>query len=136
MSLAFGAVRKSVFLDRELNLAIKKIVYQACVLSVLLYGSECWTLLKRHSRRLDTGVSELFLVSATTNSGPIKSPRTNCARSGRTKRQPQRGLQNKDCSGWAYQTAEYQRRSSLDGSVNHDHDVAPRRDGGTQYMMI
>ena len=52
-SSAFGALRKSVFLDRDLNLATKRIVYQACVLSVLLYGSECWTLLKRHSRRLD-----------------------------------------------------------------------------------
>ena len=49
----FGTLRKSVFLDRDLNLATNRIVYQACVLSVLLYGSECWTLLKRHSRRLD-----------------------------------------------------------------------------------
>lgn len=29
-------------------------VYQACVLSVLLYGSECWTPLKRQLKKLDS----------------------------------------------------------------------------------
>ena len=28
-------------------------VYQACVLSVLLYGSECWIPLKRHTNKLN-----------------------------------------------------------------------------------
>ena len=31
----------------------KRQVYQACVLSVLLYGSESWTLLRRHLNRLN-----------------------------------------------------------------------------------
>ena len=34
-SSAFGALRKSVFLDRDLSLVTKRKVYQACVLSVL-----------------------------------------------------------------------------------------------------
>ena len=43
-SKAFGALRKSVFLDKNLSLCTKRKVYNACVLSVLLYGAECWTL--------------------------------------------------------------------------------------------
>ena len=51
---AFGALRKAVFLDKDLKLSTKKRVYNACVLSVLLYGAECWILLKRHKKRLNT----------------------------------------------------------------------------------
>ena len=40
-SSAFGVLRKSVLLDKDVNLVTKRIVYQACVLSVLLFGSEC-----------------------------------------------------------------------------------------------
>ena len=54
VSLTLGALRMSIFLDQTLNLATKRIVYQACVLSVLLYGSECWILLNRHCRHPDT----------------------------------------------------------------------------------
>ena len=32
-----------MFLDNNLTLTTKKKVYRTCVLSVLLYGSECWT---------------------------------------------------------------------------------------------
>ena len=53
-SKAFGALRKAVFLDKDLKLSTKKRVYNACVLSVLLYGAECWTPLKRHEKRLNT----------------------------------------------------------------------------------
>ena len=47
-SRAFSALRKAVFLDKNLKLETKRKVYQVCVLSVLLYGSECWTPLRRH----------------------------------------------------------------------------------------
>ena len=40
----FGALLKAVFLNKYLSLSIKRCVYNACVLSVLLYGPECWTL--------------------------------------------------------------------------------------------
>ena len=40
-SKACGALRKAVFMDR---LSIKKRIYSACVLSVLMYGAECWIL--------------------------------------------------------------------------------------------
>ena len=41
-SRAFGALRKAVFLDKDLTLATKRKIYRACVLSVLLYGAELW----------------------------------------------------------------------------------------------
>ena len=53
-SRAFGALRKPVFLDKDLTLLAKRKVYNACVLSVLLYGSECWTPLKRHVRKINS----------------------------------------------------------------------------------
>ena len=53
-SRAFGALRQSVFDDCHLSIKTKRCVYQACVLSTLLYGSECWTPLRRHLRRLDS----------------------------------------------------------------------------------
>ena len=52
-SRAFGALRQAVFKDRNLNITTKQRVYQACVLSVLLYGSECWVPLRRHLKRLN-----------------------------------------------------------------------------------
>ena len=53
-SKAFGALRKSVFMDKNLSLATKRTVYNACVLSVLLYGSECWVPLRMHERRINS----------------------------------------------------------------------------------
>ena len=53
-SKAFGALRQSVFDDCHLSIKTKRCVYQACVLSTLLYGSECWTPLRRHLKRLDS----------------------------------------------------------------------------------
>ena len=41
-SHAFCALRKAVFLDKDLTLTTKRKVYQACVLSILLYGAECF----------------------------------------------------------------------------------------------
>ena len=42
-SKVFGELRKSVLLDHDLKVITKHKVYQACVLSVLLCGSECWS---------------------------------------------------------------------------------------------
>ena len=53
-SRAFGALRKAVFLDKALSLCTKRKVYQACAMSVLLYGTQCWVPLKKHKRRLNT----------------------------------------------------------------------------------
>ena len=47
-SRAFGALRKAVFMDKNLTLYTKRMIYNACVLSVLLYGSECWIPLRKH----------------------------------------------------------------------------------------
>ena len=52
-SRAFGALRHAVFRDGALSLTTKRFGYQACVLSVLLYGGECWTPYKRHLVHLD-----------------------------------------------------------------------------------
>ena len=53
-SKAFGALRQAVFKDAHLSVNTKRQVYKACVLSVLLYGSECWVPLRRHLRKLNT----------------------------------------------------------------------------------
>jgi len=50
---AFGALRKVVFMDKNLHLPIKKRIYDACVLLVWLYGAECWTPLMKHGRKLN-----------------------------------------------------------------------------------
>ena len=51
-SRAFGALRQPVFNNRprDLQVETKRKVYQACVLSILLYGAECWTPLKKDLR--------------------------------------------------------------------------------------
>ena len=54
-SKAFGTLRQAVLInDRHLNVLTKRLIYQACVPSVLLYGSESWTPLRRHLKRLDS----------------------------------------------------------------------------------
>ena len=53
-SRAFGDLRKSVFLDKNLSLTTKWKIYNACVLSVLLYGAECWIPLRKHEKKLNT----------------------------------------------------------------------------------
>jgi len=52
-SQAFRALKKTVFRDKNLTLNTKRKIYQACMLSVLLYGAECWIPLKRHIRKLN-----------------------------------------------------------------------------------
>lgn len=51
---AFGALRRSVLLDSNLNISIKCKVNLACVLSVVLYRSECWTPLTKNLKKLDS----------------------------------------------------------------------------------
>ena len=52
-SKAFGALRHAVFKDAHLSVHTKRKVYQACVLSVLMYGGECWTPLRKHLKKMD-----------------------------------------------------------------------------------
>jgi len=52
-SRAFGAVR-CVLLDANIRLPTRRLIYSACILSVLLYGSECWCLLKPQLRKLES----------------------------------------------------------------------------------
>ena len=42
-----------VWKDRYINLNTKMTFYNACVLSTLLYGAECWSLTERDEARLD-----------------------------------------------------------------------------------
>ena len=53
-SRAFGALRQPVFSNRDLRVETKRKVYQACVLSTLLYGAECWTPRRKDLKRLDS----------------------------------------------------------------------------------
>jgi len=50
----FGALRQAVFKDDNMSVSYhQEEVYQACVLSVVLYGGEYRTSLKRLVRKLD-----------------------------------------------------------------------------------
>ena len=40
-SRTFGALHQPVFNDRNLRVETKRKVYEACILSILLYGAEC-----------------------------------------------------------------------------------------------
>ena len=53
-SRAFGALRKAVFMDKNLSLYTKRMNYNTYVLSVLLYGSECWIPFRKHIQKLNT----------------------------------------------------------------------------------
>lgn len=50
----FGALRQAVFKDTHLTVSTKRRTYNACVLSVLLYGSECWVPLSRDLKKLNS----------------------------------------------------------------------------------
>ena len=51
-SAAFRELDK-VWKDRNISLTTKMKFYNACVLSTLLYATECWTLTERDEARLD-----------------------------------------------------------------------------------
>lgn len=53
-SKAFGALRRPVFRNCLLSVTTKRYIFSACVLSLLLYGSECWVLLQADIRYLTT----------------------------------------------------------------------------------
>ena len=50
---AFGALRKSVFSAKGIELKVKGKVYMALVVSILLYGSECWALRRKEEVALE-----------------------------------------------------------------------------------
>ena len=52
-SRAFGSLKRPVFRDKDLSLKTKRLVYQAVVLGVLLYGAETWATKREHSRKLE-----------------------------------------------------------------------------------
>ena len=52
-STAFGAQETRLWCDRGISVKTKISVYSTCVLSVLLYSSECWTTQHRHQRQLE-----------------------------------------------------------------------------------
>ena len=51
-STNFGKLTKRVWRNNHLTLHTKVRVYEACVLSLLLYGSECWTTYRQQEDRL------------------------------------------------------------------------------------
>ena len=53
-SPAFGALHQPVFNSRDLRVETKRKMYPACILSILLRGAECWTLLRKDLKRLDS----------------------------------------------------------------------------------
>ena len=53
-SSAFGRLRHRVFDNRDLTISTKIAVYKQCLLPILLYGSETWTLYSYEIRQLRT----------------------------------------------------------------------------------
>ena len=52
-STTFGALEKRLWCDHGISVKTKISVYSTCVLSVLLYSSECWTTQRRQLRQLE-----------------------------------------------------------------------------------
>ena len=52
-SRAFGCLLRAVIYARDLSIHTKRFIYTTCVLSLLLYGSESWTLLQQDVRQLE-----------------------------------------------------------------------------------
>ena len=52
-SASFGRLTHRLWSDRGIRLSTKVKVYQAVVISTLLYGCETWTLYKKHLKQLD-----------------------------------------------------------------------------------
>ena len=46
-SSAFAKLKPLVFKNKNISIEAKRAAYVACVLTILLYGSECWALTKR-----------------------------------------------------------------------------------------
>ena len=53
-SASFGQLSERVYLNRNIKLSTKIKVYQAIVISILLYGSETWTLYSKQLKLLNT----------------------------------------------------------------------------------
>ena len=53
-SKAFGALHLSVFKHTQLSVTTKRQVYQACVLSMVLYEGDCWIPLRCHLKQMNT----------------------------------------------------------------------------------
>jgi hypothetical protein len=50
----FGKLSTRVWQNKHLTRKTKIVVYQTCILSILLYGAETWTSYAKHERRLNT----------------------------------------------------------------------------------
>ena len=51
-SKTFGALRKCLFTSNNISVDAKRVVYVAVILSMLLYGCECWPLTEKAMSRL------------------------------------------------------------------------------------
>ena len=58
-----GTLRRAVFKDSNLSVKTKRSVYNACVMSVLLYGSECWVPLRKDLKRLNRCVHTVLGIT-------------------------------------------------------------------------
>ena len=53
-SSAFAKLKPLVFKNKNISIEAKRAAYVACVLTILLYGSECWALTARLRAKLAT----------------------------------------------------------------------------------
>ena len=50
---AFGCLQKSIFQNQRVSVEVKRVVYKAVVLSILLYGAETWAVKAESLRRMN-----------------------------------------------------------------------------------
>ena len=60
-SKAFVALKRPVLQHHDFTTHTKCLVYNACVLSVLLYGSESWIALRKHLKNLTPSIIDVSL---------------------------------------------------------------------------
>ena len=51
-SMSCGCLRETVWNNHNMSTRVKRKIYQAIILSTLLYGAEIWTVYRRHMKKL------------------------------------------------------------------------------------
>ena len=51
-SMSFGRLRERLWNNLNVSIRVKRKIYRAFILSTLLYGTETWTVYKRHVKKL------------------------------------------------------------------------------------
>ena len=76
--IAFSML-SNVWRSQQYRVKTKLKIYQSCVLSTLLYGSECWRMTKKDLQKL-SGHTKIFKTHTPYILGPTQYPMKSCMR--------------------------------------------------------